>query len=298
MRVIRPQEISLAATDIAPSSYAEWDSGTSYVPGNYVVVTTATPHREYRALQNSTGLHPATNPAYWADQGATNQYRLLDDSTSTRTTATTSFYTTAQTPGSPTHLAAFGLDGVRSVRVQITWDGSEVYDQTTAMQIQRYTASWWEFFFGTRTYQSSLVAAIGGWYQGVIKVTFAGDTGAAIGVGHLALGGEQILGVTASGVELRMTQYSTKETDEFGNILLVPRANAKVASVQLRCDDDQVDRIYRVLESLDATPAVWDLNNDITDGRDVLRIWGIADFRLLYDVPNETVCELDVQGLI
>lgn len=297
MRVIPSMDITLLATNITGSSYAEWSDVANYTAGDYVKVTTATPHREYRALQGGVNHPPATSPEYWSDQGATNQYRLLDDSTSTRTTATTSFWTTVQAPGTPTYLCLFGLDNVLTVEVQIQFDGEEVYNQLYALTIQRYTASWWEFFFGSRDYQASILIPIGGYYQGEVTVSFSGDTGATIGVGHLVLGTPLVLGETIFGAQLEMTQYSTKETDDFGNLILVPRDNAKIASVKLYCDDAQIDRIYRTLERLDATAAVWDLNDGGRD-LDVLRIWGIADFRILLEDINGTFCELDVKGMI
>lgn len=300
MQVFPPLALTLGATDIAASAFAEWSDATPYIAGDEVVVTTAIPHREYRALQAGTNKPPATNPEYWSDLGATNQYRLIDDSVSTPTEAVGSFYITLTPAGTPTHLALFGLAGVLSVRVEIEFDGEPVYDVTHTLSILRATGSWWEFFFGARTYQSSLLVPVGGWYNGIFKLTFTGDSGTTIGVGHAALGIAQHLGETLYGAEIGMTQYSTKETDEWGNTLLVRRPNAKLASVRLLCDDAGVDRIYRILEALDATPAAWDLNNTTGagEGYDVFRIWGIADFRVLLSSHNGTYCELDVEGLI
>jgi hypothetical protein len=300
MQVFPPTVVTLDATNIPASSYSEWSSVTNYVAGNNVRVTTAVPHREYRALQASLNKPPATEPAYWSDLGATNQYRLLDDSSSTQTTATTSFYSTLIPAGTPTHLALFGMTGVLSVRIEVTFEGAVVYDVTHTLEVLRETASWWEFFFGLRAYQSSLLVPVGGWYGGEFKLTFTGDTGATVGVGHVALGIAISLGETLYGANLAMTQYSTKEADEWGNIVLVRRVNAKVASVKLLCNDAQVDHIYRTLEALDATPAAWDLNNTTGagEGYDSFRIWGIADFRILLESHNGTYCELDVTGLI
>lgn len=299
-QVFPPIALTLGATDIAASSYSEWSDATAYIAGDEVVVTTAIPHREYRALQSSTNKPPATEPAYWSDLGATNQYRLLDDSVNTQTTATTSFYTTLTPAGTPTHLALYGLSGVLSVRVEITFDGALVYDVTHVLSVLRETGSWWEFFFGARTYQSSLQVPVGGWYGGEFKLTFTGDTGATLGVGHAALGIATGIGETMYGAQLEMTQYSTKEPDEWGNMVLVRRQNAKVARCKLVCSDAQVDHIYSVLAALDATPAAWDLNNTTGagEGYDSFRIWGIANFRVLLEGHNATYCELDVTGLI
>jgi hypothetical protein len=297
MQVYTPLLVVLDSSTADASTYAEWSSATAYVAGDNVKVTTAVPHHEYRALQSGTNKPPADYPDYWLDLGVTNPYRMLDSTVSTRSTATTTFSSVLTVTGTPSHLTLFGLDSVLSVRVQIEFDGTEVFDELYPLSVIRETGSWWEFFFGTRDYQTSLIQAIGGWYDATVTLTFTGDTGSTIGVGHCVLTQAHYLGETMYGVDLRMTQYSTKEEDGFGNKILVPRANAKVATAKLVLSESGVDRCYRILEALDATPCAWDLNNSGSNF-DSFRIWGIADFRVLLQEVGRTYCELDVEGLI
>lgn len=60
MKVIKPQAISLLATNVAANTEAEWSAGTTYALGALVKVTTSVPHKVYRSLRgNNTNRAPA-----------------------------------------------------------------------------------------------------------------------------------------------------------------------------------------------------------------------------------------------
>lgn len=298
MQVIVPSALTLTSTTVAASALAEWSAATAYSIGNQVKVTTTTPHREYEALQSGTNYPPAANPSHWLDLGATNQYRMIDDSVSSQTTATTAIEVVITPPGRFTHVALFGLSNVVQVQCVVTADAVDVFDATWAVSRIDESLAWSDYYFGEGIYGSSLVESVTAAYSDTtVTLTLTGDTGVTVGCGHLVLGVATYLGATLYGADLGIVDYSRKEADTWGNIQLVERAYAQTISARLRVDDSQVDRVASTLARLRATPCVYDCNN--TGGAiESLRLFGFyRDFAVLLAGHNDSACELQLEGL-
>lgn len=91
-----------------------------------------------------------------------------------------------------------------------------------------------------------------------VKLTFAPTSvGTTIKCGAALYGNTVELGAVEYGASAGITDYSRKETDEFGITTLVERGFSKHASYQLQVESSQLRRVFSTLAALRATPAVW-----------------------------------------
>lgn len=131
---------------------------------------------------------------------------------------------------------------------------------------------------------------------GTLEVTLSGIEDPAIG--HVVCGRTSVLGKTKYGAEVGETDYSRKETDEFGVTTFIRRASASNMSLPLYLHPDQSDAVKRILTNLRATPALW-VGDNRDEGFEALTIWGWKEeHRLVYAGLNEIEFKLDIQGLI
>jgi hypothetical protein len=93
MRIIKPVDIDLKATNVAGSTYAEYASGTTYAKDDYVKVsfesdgtTPRQPVEEFQSVADSnTGNYPVNDVVNWLPLGSSNRWKMFDDYTNTLT---------------------------------------------------------------------------------------------------------------------------------------------------------------------------------------------------------------------
>lgn len=108
-------------------------------------------------------------------------------------------------------------------------------------------------------------------------------------------GGQEIdLGTVEAAPTISITDFSRRETDDFGVTTVVERGFARRLSVRLALPFDHVDSVQQQLAALRATPAQW-----IADDRFAwLNVEGFyKDFELDLAVPPISYCTLTVEGL-
>ena len=311
MRVTKPYGLEITATNIAASSYTAWSSATTYAVGDKVkypaTVTPAGPYlptpmiREYEALTISTNKTPAVGGTDdWLDLGPSNQYRMFDDRTGTSSVRATSIDVTVEPGAFFDHIALLRLDGALSVRIKVGRGATILYDET--IDVSEDATDWSDYFFGDRDGVRTAVSVTpqvfysDAWVQTIIT----GTTGVNVGLGLLLVGRGRDLGVTIETPSIGIEDYSTKETDTFGNTYLLEREYADRASVQMILETGQVDAVRRELAKYRATPALYDLNNaESEEAYDSLLIFGFYEsFDVSLGYPGKSYCSLDVQSLI
>jgi hypothetical protein len=262
--------------------------------------TSAAVH-EYEAAQTGTNKPPATNPAFWTDLGVSNPYRLLDAYVSSQTQSANSFTTSVDVVGRFDKIAFFALDGAVSARVQLAYNGAEVYDETFPLSLASVVESWWDYFFGSIEYADSAILDIPGTYDRcTVSVTLNGNSGTIVKCGHLTIGQSLLLGATQYDVKLGITDYSTKITNDFGDTEFVERAFVKNLSYDLEIERGNEDMVFRALSAVRAVPSVYDANPDASPTPlSSLRVFGyFTEFSVQLKTFNGTYCSLDVEGLV
>jgi hypothetical protein len=155
---------------------------------------------------------------------------------------------------------------------------------------------WYDYFFSPITYADSFVHL--GWaYQpgALLKITFTGGTG--MSVGTLVFGKTVNLGSTQWGLGMGITDYSTKETDEYGATTIIERVYAKKMDCDLFFEHLYLREIYKFLASVRATPIVWVGSEEST--WDTTIVYGFyKDFNIILQDYGGCFCSLEIEGLI
>lgn len=287
-----PAASGLLATT-ATEAHPTYNSGTAYAVAARVVSGVSI----YESLTAAnTGNPPATSPTHWVRRGPSNAWALLDAEVSTQTTAT-GVLSLALAPGIFDTLAVIGVDAEAvTLTVQDGAGGPIVYQQTQSVT-GADVYDWYEYFFSDPTVRRTL-AVFGGlppYASAVATLTVAG--GGTVKVGGVVLGRVQAIGDTQYGAQAGITDYSRKDTDEFGTTTFVKRAMSKKLTATVQVPALDVNRVHRLLSDLRATPVLW-IGSDAPEFSEPLVVYGFyRDFYLSIAYPTVGLYQLEIEGL-
>ena len=157
-----------------------------------------------------------------------------------------------------TAVAAINLRSVQTVRVRMVSDAyGLVYDQTITRTRTPPAQGWWNWFFGRRSESlASYYSDLPSFYDAQILVDFTGLADMAVGTLMLGTASTWGRGV-AYGASLGIRSFSKQENNEWGDLKLSKRLNAKKQNYSLVINKSEVDPLYTFLESLDTVPCLW-----------------------------------------
>lgn len=233
LRLLQPVEVVgsiLTSSTVPETDYPEWSSGSSYVVGARVI--RAATHRIYESLLDANAGHdPAgAGAAQWLDVGPTNRWAMLDQALGTATRAAGSFSVTLDGDG----INAVALLDVSATTVRVQAAG---YDRTLP------------------TGPGAILFLDLPPTDGAILVTVTG-TG-EVSAGTLLIGHLVGLGTTEASPTASITDFSRKETDEFGEVSVVPRAWAKRMTTNALINTSAVDDVVSRIVAVRARPSLW-----------------------------------------
>ena len=314
MRVTAPLPLTLVSTDVDANQYAgvtlsAWNVATAYSIGDrryyYPGATAPLVYHAYEALTAHTGKTPAIGGTDdWLDLGPVNDRAMFDSRTGTLTRHLETIDVIVAPGAFFDHIALVRLEGCISAQITV-YRGTgpsyeEFYDET--FDVTEDADAWSDYFFGDDTAVRTAITVTPQIFYADAKVRalLTGATAATVGLGLLLVGRGRDLGETIESPSLGIEDYSTKETDVFGNTYLLEREYADRASVQLILPPGQVDAVRRTLAGYRATPALYDFNNTDADVRwDSLILFGFyEDFDVTLTYPGKSFCSLSVQSLI
>jgi hypothetical protein len=319
MDIIRPVVVTDAVLDssnVPENDYAEWNVATAYTVGNRVILLST--HRIYEAVGSSTGVNPATDDGTnWLNIGATNRWKAFDQKISDPVTQVDSIsYTFTPTGSTTTAVALFGLRGV-SARVEVTTPNrllvqagdllltedsfgidyfGPVYDVTKSLLDNSSVFDWDSYFFEEITFVSTMLFTdIPPYLGATVKVTVTQDTGETTELGQLVFGYLTELGVTTYGTAISIQDFSRKETDAFGNFIIVERAFANLVDYDVRLPTQTAGRVRRILAEYRATPIVYIGNEDSSFGTITYGFY--RNFDITLDTPSLSFAAIEVEGI-
>jgi hypothetical protein len=296
---IPPIEITparLTATNIPMPDTAvgevEWVVGTTYALGARVIVSADL--TLYESLQaGNVGKAPATNPTWWVKVSAANRYRMFDTINSSQSTRAGLIDVTV-TPSSVVNSLALLNIAAQSVRVRMTdpVDGV-VYDQTFVLQAPPLLANWWNYFFDPITNKTDFFVSLPSYGSASIRVEIVNAATAACGA--MLIGSAIPIGDGVEyGASLGIQDYSRKERNEFGDIVLVERSFAKRASYRMLVPNGDRPSVNRLLAQYRAKPSLW----VGVEGEEDTYIYGIyKDYQFVIEFTEHSVLTLDLEGL-
>lgn len=297
LKVIKPTSVTdamLISTDVPEDDYPVWSSATTYALGARVIVVAD--HSVYESLQATNTAHtPSTSPTWWIRVGPTNRWKLFDTSNSTQTVKASSMSYTLKPGNAITAVGVLNLTGATSIRVRlIDPTYGTVYDKTTDLSALPELSDWWHWFFGVRSSPSlNVLTDLPSFPDSQLTVDITGTVDLAVGV--LIFGQAASIGIGIEyGARVGIQDYSRKETNEFGDIVLVQRAFAKRANFDMKLTKGETDSIQSILANLRATPCLW-IGSSLYESTIIYGFY--KDFDISISYPTYSDCSIEIEGL-
>jgi hypothetical protein len=289
------------ATNVPENDYPEWVGGSpavTYALGDRVILTST--HRIYESLQNgNTDNNPVTSPLWWVEVGPTNRWAALDASVSTQTAQADNITYTFEPGTAINSIAILNITGGTQLNITMTSASAGspgvVYSKTVELLTYAPVSDWYNWFFNLKIYQLSQFVALDlpSFYDCQIIVEIVGSSDLAVGL--IALGQQQRFGRGIKlGARVGIQDYSRKETNEFGETILVQRAFAKRANFELFINKTEVDVLQEYLASIRATPVFW---IGSTEYQSTTLFGFYKNFEILLNYPEHADCDLEIEGL-
>lgn len=304
MKVIAPNKLELIDCSLPEDDSIdgpEWDNETTYNKADIVRYK----HQRYESLvSENTGNNPENTSsgvsAKWKPLGATRPWLMLDEFIETQTVGNDGALLQITVPfNRATAFALLNVEGL-SAHVIVQDDQEETFfEQTYNLTRDISDFSLYEYNYSLVETKINVTATnIPMPIIGKLHIDIDPGEGSSAKLGMLVAGPEQYLGGTKYDAEIGVTDYSKKETNEFGVATLVRRSYANTASLELYLHPSRMDFISRTLKNLRATPCVW-IGDNRDNGYVCLTLYGwIEDWRISCVGPNEAQVSIEIQGLI
>ncbi|MFN4176419.1 hypothetical protein [Phenylobacterium sp.] len=303
LKLIRPVEITdavLTASNVAESETA-WSAATTYSMGQTCYEVVAGVHQKFTSKQNTNLNHQPsldTTATWWQANGPTNRWAMFDGAYQTQTTRADEVAVTLALP-SDERMNVLWIGNLAGVEASVTiTDATEgvIHDETYSLvSVSGINDEYdWAFEPIERVRELTLEDLPGG-YTGVtvdVSVTAAGETAA---VGALVVGFAKVLGDTRWGGSISIRDYSVKEEDAFGNLVVVERAYRKTATLSAILRNDAMANVVNNLTDYRARPALWIGSASYAP----FVIWGfVKDWNVEASLPpSRSLLSMNLEGL-
>jgi hypothetical protein len=269
--------------------HTPYDSAAVYAAGDRVVDLAG--HRIYESAFDANTGNVLTDVAWWIDAGATNRWAMFDTVNGTLTTHPEQIDVTVQPVGMVDALALLNLDAA-TVRVIVN---GGVYDQTITLTSTSGIDNWYAYLFSEVVRRSDVTFYdLPPYASPSIEVIIDGGGGAAQ-CGTMVVGLSRNLGGTQYGATVGIDDFSRKETDDFGNYTVVPRAFRRRGDFKFMFDNTDLDEIVRLLSLYRATPIIYDATSGLYGSALVFGFYKSFDVEIAY--PTKSLCTLSTEGL-
>lgn len=295
LTVVRPWTVTPAMVDssVAEDEYPVYDPLTTYAADARVIHG----HFVYQSLQaNNTGHAPDAMATWWVRVSPTNRMKPFDLSHSTQVRLSGSAWYEIKPGKAVNALALLAINGLRSVRIRMIDPGyGTVYDKTTMLWTRPEKSGWYPWTFGERRERKTFYALdLPSYRTAVIRIDI--EAGANAGIGVILVGQQESIGIGVHlGVRMGIRDYSRKTTNEWGEVELLRRGFARTRSLQVLCDNRQLDNIDRLLSGLRATPVLW----LITKTMEQPNVYGFySDYDIGIQYARYSELTINLEGLI
>jgi len=288
------------ATNVPENDHPVWSAGTTYAAGDRVILTST--HRIYESLlSGNTGNDPTllSSPIYWIEVGPTNRWAVFDASVSTQTRQANNI-TYRLIPGQAVNsVAVLNITEASQLTIRMispaTGSPGIVYERVVDLTALPLAPGWWEWFYGQKIIPTqSILLDLPSYTDAELEIELIGTSNLAVGV--ILTGQQQAFGLGIKyGARVGIQDYSRKETNAFGETILVQRAFAKRANFELFLNKEEVDSMQSALSTIRATPVLWVGSNEYES----TTLFGFyKNFDILISYPNHSDCELEIEGLV
>ncbi len=222
-------DATLINSNVPENDYPAWSVAATYALGARVIK--AATHRIYEsAVAANVGNDPAGAAGLWIDLGPTNRWAMFDQALGSVTTRDDNITVTL----GPIGVNAIALLDVTAAAVRVQ---TGAYDQT------RNVIGGAVSFLDMPGTLTSIVVTITG--------------GGQVAVGTLLAGTLTSLGVTGDSPSAGITDFSKKQTDDFGEVIVSERSWAKKMSARALIKTSSIDIVANRIAALRGVPAFW-----------------------------------------
>lgn len=274
---------------------AVWNSGTTYALGNKVRYL----NKVWESTQASNTNHTPTAgiATWWLDLGADNMHAAFDGIVGTESSATTQM-TFVLKLGAINSAALINVDASTSRLTLFDPIEGLVYSSSQGLAVSNIV-DWYGYFYDPAIIERTQIiyTDIPSYVNSVITVRLDTSVSDPVSVGQALFGTLNNIGGTQYGASSGITDYSKKDTDEFGNVTFVVRAFSKKLSAQVFVDNNQLNKIQSLLISLRAKPSVWIASTDPRFEETLVLFGYYRDFNTVISYPSYSLCSLEIEGL-
>lgn len=281
----------------------EWNPATNYTLGQRVCRTTQYTHTIYENLIAGTNATlPEAIPTRWIEVSPTNRWSLFDEQVGTSSQALTSM-TYLVKPGRINSLALLEVSA-DSVEVSLVLDTGEiVYSSYADLNSGTTVGDWYQYFYDPIYEQDAIVITnlldtallnIPAYGSATLAIRFNKSSG-IINCGVAIAGLSVSLGITQTAPTISIIDYSRKEADAYGDLVIVKRKYSKRVGAVVQFPSPTTDNIARLLAQYRSTPLVWVGAENLYTS---LIVYGFyRDFEITIDNILMSSCNLQIEGL-
>lgn len=285
---------NIISTTALDKANTDWDGLTTYAKDGWVRV--AGLKRVYRcAAETSTDQYPPANPTVWIDYGATNSYKMFDDIIGSQTEFDTSM--TLVLESNRLNMISFlNMDNVSSITiVQTDLITLDTFERTIEL-INYGVLSLYDYFYKPVSYRRDLVIQD---LQFLIdaKLTITFNANGIGKVGAVTTGLADEVGLTLYGSKVRLKDYSTYSTDDYGNTSFAKRGYARIITGQVLVDTNVIDETITKLSALRGGLTLF-VADEREDGFGSLTTLGYIETLELEPTPSKTKYPITIIGVI
>lgn len=297
MKVIKPVEFTnamLTASNAPETEYAAWVSTTAYAVLDRVIYD----HAIYEAAQASTGKQPDVNPLDWTYISVTNRFMMFDAEVNTQTVVNSPLQVTVA-PGLVNSMALLELQGAQiSITGRDGAAGPIIYQHDQPLE-GSVVSDWYEYFFEPFSLLTELVLTNLPAYNSLhVSVDInSGPVVSPVACGALIFGSVYDIGRSLRGATAGILSFSKKETSANGTTRFKKGRSSRRGPTRVVIDNVMLNKVYRLLSSLDATPCVW-IGSDDPNYSFLTRFGFYRDFSIDVEYADMSYCSIDIEGLV
>lgn len=297
MKIMIPTQITDSMISDYALSYAEpsaWSSSVSYTAGNRVAVGKDI----YECITANNNANPPENTANfnWIYVGVSNKHKAFDNKINTKTESLGSISFTLTPNDIINGITLFNVQCATVLIVMSDKVDGEVYRREINMVSDANVEDLYDYLFADFEQKSDItVFDLPPYRTASISVTLTGASEETVYLGMVLVGKVKTIGLLNWGVSVGIIDFSTKETDTFGNVTVVPRESSKRANYDIDVETRQVDFIQKQLQEYKTTPIVWVGSEQF----ETTIVYGYyRDFNQVIGNPMRSKCTVEVEGLI
>jgi len=290
MKYIKVQNSAGLVTNAVNENYPDWNSSKEdYQVDDYVIYAA----RIYRCRKaNEVNRKPSENPLYWSDLGAVNAMKVIDKYVNTQTVSNGVDDLWFELSGNK--INAVFIENVEAGSVKIDmYDGvNNLLGTKTVDLMTDNINNWIDYFWGDAFTKISGAFIPLGLDATKVRVTLLG--GAITKIGILVAGTLTSIGCTHHGMTLEFNDYSKKTINEDGFVYLKEGKYSFTENIDVRIDNDDLQRVRDELVALRGSAAVFIPIEDLS----VTPIYGfLADMATSLDYLESSNYTLTIQGI-